>query len=38
MQEAQFQSLDWEEPLEEGVAINSRTLDQRIPRTWGLQL
>ena len=33
MQETQIQSLGWEDPLEEGMAIHSSTLVQRIPWT-----
>ena len=29
----QFQSLGWEDPLEEGTATHSSILDWRIPRT-----
>ena len=33
MQETQVQSLGWEDPLEEGVAIHSSILAWRIPWT-----
>ena len=33
MQETQVQSLDWEDPLEEGMAIHSSILAWRIPWT-----
>ena len=33
MQETQVQSLDWEDPLEEGMATHSSVLAWRIPRT-----
>ena len=33
MQETQFQSLDWEDPLEEGIATHSSILAWRIPWT-----
>ena len=33
MQETWVQSLDWEDPLEEGMAIHSSTLAWRIPWT-----
>ena len=33
MQELQVQSLGWEDPLEEGLATLSSTLDWRIPWT-----
>ena len=33
MQEAQIQSLDWEEPLEKGIATHSSILAWRIPWT-----
>ena len=33
MQETWVQSLDWEDPLEEGMAIHSSTLAWTIPRT-----
>ena len=32
IQEAQVQSLDWEDPLEEGMATPSRILAWRIPQ------
>ena len=32
-QEMQFQSLGWEDPLEEGMATQSSILDWRIPWT-----
>ena len=35
MQETQVQSLGWEDPLEEGVAIHSSTLAWRIPMDRG---
>ena len=31
MQKMQFQSLDWEDPLEEGMATHSSILAWRIP-------
>ena len=31
MRETRVQSLGWEDPLEEGVAAHSSTLDWRIP-------
>ena len=31
MQKTKFQSLDWEDPLEEGVATHSSILAWRIP-------
>ena len=34
MQETQFQSLGWEDPLEKGMATRSRILAWRIPN-WG---
>ena len=34
MQKTKFQSLDWEDPLEEGVATHSSILAWRIP--WNL--
>ena len=33
MQETQVQSLDWEDPLEEGMAAHPNILAWRIPRT-----
>ena len=33
MQKTQVRSLDWEDPLEKGMAIHSSTLAWRIPRT-----
>ena len=33
MQETQFRSLDWEDPLEKGMATHSSILTWRIPRT-----
>ena len=33
MQEIQVRSLDWEDPLEKGIATHSRTLAWRIPWT-----
>ena len=33
MQETQVRSLDWEDPLEKGMAIHSSTLAWRIPQT-----
>ena len=33
MQKMQFQSLDWEDPLEEGMATHSSILAWRIPWT-----
>ena len=33
MQETQVWFLDWEDPLEEGMATHSGILDRRIPRT-----
>ena len=33
MQETQVQSLDWEDPLEKGMATHSSTLAWRIPWT-----
>ena len=33
MQKMQFQSLDWEDPLEEGMATHSSILVWRIPWT-----
>ena len=33
MQETQVRSLDWEKPLEEGMATHSSILAQRIPWT-----
>ena len=33
MQETQFQSLGWEDPLEKGMATHSSILAWRIPRT-----
>ena len=33
MQETQFQSLSWEDPLEEGMAAHSSILAWRIPWT-----
>ena len=33
MQETWVQSLSWEDPLEEGMAIHSSVLAWRIPRT-----
>ena len=33
MQETQVQSLDWEDPLEEGMATHSSSLAWRIPWT-----
>ena len=33
MQEMQVQSLGWEDPLKEGMATHSSTLDWRIPWT-----
>ena len=33
MQETWVQSLSWEDPLEEGMAIHSSILAWRIPRT-----
>ena len=33
MQEARVQSLDWEDPLEKGMATHSSILAGRIPRT-----
>ena len=33
MWETKVQSLSWEDPLEKGRAIHSRTLAKRIPRT-----
>ena len=33
MQETQFQSLGWEDPLEEGIATHSSILAWRIPWT-----
>ena len=33
MQETQFQSLGWEDPLEEGMEIHSNILAWRIPWT-----
>ena len=33
LQEMQVQSLDWEDPLEEGMATHSSILAWRIPRT-----
>ena len=33
MQELQFQSLGWKDPLEEEVAVHSRILTWRIPWT-----
>ena len=33
MQEARVQSLDWEDPLEEGTATHCRILAWRIPWT-----
>ena len=33
MQETWVQSLGWENPLKEGMAIHSSILDWRIPRT-----
>ena len=33
MQETWFQSLGWEDPLEEGIATHSTTLAYRIPWT-----
>ena len=33
MQETWLQSLDWEDPLEEGMATHSRILAWRIPWT-----
>ena len=33
MKEMQVQSLGWEDPLEEGMAIHSRILAWRIPWT-----
>ena len=46
MQETGVQSLDWEDPLEEGVATQSYILAWRIPRQrslvgyspWGLRV
>ena len=32
MQEIQVRSLDWEDPLEKGMAIHSRILAWRIPQ------
>ena len=33
MQETQFRSLGWEDPLEKGMATHSSILAWRIPRT-----
>ena len=33
MQKTQFQSLGWEDPLEEGMATHSSTLAWKIPGT-----
>ena len=33
MQETQVRSLDWEDPLEEGIATHSRILAWKIPWT-----
>ena len=33
MQETQVHSLGWEDPLEKGIAMHSRILAWRIPRT-----
>ena len=33
MQETWFQSLDWEDPLEEGIATHFSTIAYRIPWT-----
>ena len=33
MQEIQVRSLDWEDPLEKGMAIHSSILAWRIPRS-----
>ena len=35
MQETWVQSLDWEDPLEEGMATNSNILTWRIPMDRG---
>ena len=33
LRETQVQSLDWEDPLENGMSIHSSILAQRIPQT-----
>ena len=35
MQETQFQSLDWEDPLEKGVATHSSILAGEFYNPWG---
>ena len=35
MQEMQFQSLDWEDPLEKGVATHSSILAGEFYNPWG---